>query len=174
MWSGRSWKAQAKRARCSVMREDFHRNFSTEQTNTSTRITSQKKKKMYPSSVIQPLLKTTSFVSSSLSTLSSRPSTSWPTHVQQTVWVSPGIVHRAPRRCVRHPQPTVAPQGADSVHKAPGHGRSRWPRPLYRGSPVLVTLPWKFCQCFGKKIGKQSVRSGFKIQTWRHGEKQDH
>lgn len=66
----------SKGERCSIIREDCHQNFSTTQTNTtSTCITSQKKEKLYPFSIIKPLLKTT-FFSSSLSTLLSSSSTS--------------------------------------------------------------------------------------------------
>lgn len=61
---GANWSSEAER--CSVMREDCHQNFSTKQTNTtSTCITLQKKEII----IIQPLSKTNTFFSSSLSAL---------------------------------------------------------------------------------------------------------
>lgn len=75
-------------------------------------------------------------------------STSWPAHVQQTVWASPGIVRRAPHHCVQPLPPRGAPRGADSVHTGPGRVRSQWPHPPYRGSQGPAMLPWKSCQCF--------------------------
>lgn len=77
--------------------------------------------------------------------------TSWLAHVQQTASVSPGTVHRAPHRYGRPLLPRAAPLGADSVHIVPARGRNQWPRLLYRGSRVLVMLPWKSCRCFGEK-----------------------
>lgn len=79
--------------------------------------------------------------------------TSWLAHVQQTASVSPGTVHRAPHRCGRPLLPRAAPLGADSVHIVPARGRNQWPRLLYRGSRVLVMLPWKSCRCFGEREG---------------------
>lgn len=166
MWSGRYWQALVLGelelqggGREVIMRESCHQNFSTTQTNT-TCITSWKKKKKtappvhYPASPDKPML-------SSLPPSPPLPpssSTSWPAHVRRTVWVSPGTVHRAPRHCVRPPPPRAAPRGAGNVRTAPGRGRSRWPRPLYRGSPAPVTSPSKSCRCLGRR---QSSRSSW-------------
>lgn len=84
--------------------------------------------------------------------------TSWLAHVQQTASVSPGTVHRAPHRCGRPLLPRAAPLGADSVHIVPARGRNQWPRLLYRGSRVLVMLPWKSCRCFGEREGGEGEK----------------
>lgn len=151
MCSGRYWQAQGKGKRFS-MREGCHQDISTEQKITpSTCINSHWTKKVATSSP-----KNCRFLLSyPLPPCFPGSSTSLLAHVQQIVWVSPGTVHTAPHHCVLPPPPTVAPQGADSVHTVPSHGRSRWPRPLYHGSQEQVMLPWKSCRCFGIRRKKE-------------------
>lgn len=75
------------------------------------------------------------------------PSTSSPARGPQTVSSAPGTVHKAQRHCAQRPPPTGARRAADSARTGPDHERNQSPRPLYRGSPRLETLPWRFCQC---------------------------
>lgn len=82
--------------------------------------------------------------------------TSWQVHVTQTVWVSPGIVHRAPHHCVLRPQPTEAPLDAGNAHTGPARGRSLSPHPPYHGSPKLETWPWKSSQCLERRQSSKS------------------